>query len=49
MVSPLFLLKDACEGYKIPPQRQIDVRMHKKIVVCEHSGKILVDANTLFD
>lgn len=37
--------RDACGGClnKIPPQRQIDVRMHKKIIVCEYCGKILID------
>ena len=41
--------RDACGGCfnKIPPQRQIDIQMHKKVVVCEHCGRILVDANTL--
>ena len=48
-IAVVSIEREACEGYKIPPQRQIDVRMHKKIVVCEHSGKILVDASTLFD
>jgi predicted nucleic acid-binding Zn-ribbon protein len=38
--------RDACGGCfnKIPPQRQLDIRMHKKIIVCEHCGRILVDA-----
>ncbi|MBL7891310.1 MAG: hypothetical protein JNL63_01670 [Bacteroidia bacterium] len=37
--------RDACGGCfnKIPPQRQLDIRMHKKIIVCEHCGRILVD------
>ena len=48
-IAVVSIEREACEGYKIPPQRQIDVRMHKKIIVCEHSGKILVDASTLFD
>lgn len=39
--------RDACGGCfnKIPPQRQLDIRMHKKIIVCEHCGRILVDAS----
>ena len=39
--------RDACGGCfsKIPPQRQLDVKAHKKIIVCEHCGRILVDAN----
>lgn len=39
--------RDACGGCfnKIPPQHQLDIRMHKKIIVCEYCGRILVDAN----
>ena len=38
--------RDACGGCfnKIPPQRQLDIRMHKKIIVCEYCGRILVDS-----
>ncbi|HTF06444.1 MAG TPA: C4-type zinc ribbon domain-containing protein [Bacteroidia bacterium] len=41
--------RDACGGCfnKIPPQRQLDIRTHKKIIVCEHCGRILVDADFL--
>ncbi len=37
--------RDACGGCfnKIPPQRQLDVRMHKKIIVCEYCGRIMID------
>ncbi len=37
--------RDACGGCfaKIPPQRQLDVRMRKKVVVCEYCGRILID------
>lgn len=37
--------RDACGGCfnKIPPQRQLDIKLHKKILVCEHCGRILVD------
>jgi predicted nucleic acid-binding Zn-ribbon protein len=39
--------RDACGGCfnKIPPQRQLDIRQHKKVIVCEHCGRILVDAS----
>lgn len=39
--------RDACGGCfsKIPPQRQLDIRTHKKVIVCEHCGRILVDPN----
>jgi hypothetical protein len=42
--------RDACGGCKniIPPQRQLDIRTHKKVIVCEHCGRILIDAN-MFD
>lgn len=38
--------RDACGGCfnKIPPQTQMDIRTHKRIIVCEHCGRILVDA-----
>ena len=41
--------RDACGGCfnKIPPQRQLDIRQHKKIIVCEHCGRILVDTTLL--
>jgi predicted nucleic acid-binding Zn-ribbon protein len=37
--------RDACGGCfnKIPPQHQMDIRIHKKIIVCEYCGRILVD------
>lgn len=37
--------RDSCGGCnnKIPPQRQLDVKMHQKIVVCEYCGRILID------
>jgi len=41
----VYVQRDACGGCfnKIPPQRQLDVRMHKKIIVCEYCGRILID------
>ena len=37
--------RDACAGCfsKIPPQRQMDIRMRKKIIVCENCGRIMID------
>lgn len=37
--------RDACGGCfnKIPAQRQMDIKLHKKIIVCEYCGRILVD------
>lgn len=41
----VYVQRDACGGCfaKIPPQRQLDVRMRKKVIVCEYCGRILVD------
>ncbi len=37
--------RDACGGCfnKIPPQRQLDIRLRKKVIVCEYCGRILID------
>ena len=37
--------RDACGGCynRIPPQRQVDIRQNKKIIVCEYCGRILVN------
>jgi predicted nucleic acid-binding Zn-ribbon protein len=39
--------RDACAGCftKIPPQRQLDIRQRKKIIVCENCGRIIVDSD----
>jgi len=41
----VYVQRDACGGCfaKIPPQRQVDVRLRKKIIVCEYCGRILID------
>ena len=41
----VYVQRDACGGCfnKIPPQRQLVIRMHKKVIVCEYCGRILVD------
>lgn len=43
------ITRDACGGCfnKIPPQRQLDIRQRKKVIVCEHCGRVLVDAAIL--
>ena len=40
-----YVQRDACGGCfnKIPPQRQLDIRMRKKIIVCEYCGRIMID------
>ena len=44
-LAVVMIERDACGGCfnKIPPQHQLDIRMHKKIIVCEYCGRILVD------
>lgn len=41
----VYVQRDACGGCfnKIPPQRQLDIKMHKKIIVCEYCGRVLID------
>lgn len=41
----VYVQRDACGGCfnKIPPQRQLDIKMHKKIIPCEYCGRIIVD------
>lgn len=38
------VLRDACGGCyaKIPPQRQLEIRQRKRIITCEHCGRILL-------
>ncbi|MDR1336240.1 MAG: C4-type zinc ribbon domain-containing protein [Tannerella sp.] len=37
--------RDACSGCfnKIPPQKQMDIKLRKKIIVCEYCGRIMID------
>lgn len=41
----VYVERGACGGCfnKIPPQRQLDIRMRKKIIVCEYCGRIMID------
>jgi predicted nucleic acid-binding Zn-ribbon protein len=41
------IVRDSCGGCFniIPPQRQSEIRQHKKIIVCEHCGRVLVDTD----
>ncbi len=41
--------RNACGGCfsQIPPQRQLDIQMHKKIIICEHCGRVMIDSNIL--
>ena len=40
--------RESCGGCfgKVPPQMQMEIRQRKKILLCEHCGRILVAANT---
>lgn len=41
----VYIQRNACGGCfnRIPPQKQLEIKMHKKIIVCEYCGRILVD------
>ncbi len=41
----VYVQRDACGGCfnKIPPQRQLDIKMRKKVIVCEYCGRIMID------
>ena len=45
-LAVVYVQRDACGGCfnKIPAQRQLDIRLRKKIIVCEHCGRILIDS-----
>ncbi|EGJ71767.1 protein of unknown function DUF164 [Bacteroides coprosuis DSM 18011] len=44
-LAVVYVERDACGGCfnKIPPQRQLDIRSRKKIIVCEYCGRIMID------
>ncbi len=46
-LSVVPIMRDSCGGCfnVIPPQRQSEIRQHKKVIVCEHCGRILVDTD----
>ena len=41
----VYIQRDACGGCfnRIPPQRQMEIKMHKKVIVCEYRGRIHID------
>jgi len=43
--------RDSCGGCfnKVPPQRQLEIKQRKKVIVCEHCGRILVDQEIMTD
>jgi predicted nucleic acid-binding Zn-ribbon protein len=44
-LAVVYIQRGACGGCfnRIPPQRQLDIKMQKKIIVCEYCGRIMVD------
>jgi predicted nucleic acid-binding Zn-ribbon protein len=42
------VVRGAAAGFAVPPQRQVEIRQGNRIVVCEHTGRIIVDEK-LFD
>lgn len=38
------LERGAAAGYAVPPQRQVEIRQRNRIIACEHTGRIIVDA-----
>jgi len=44
-LSVVPVMRDSCGGCfnAIPPQKQSEIKQHKKIIVCENCGRILVD------
>ncbi len=45
-LAVVYIQRDACGGCfnKIPPQKQMDVKLRKKIIVCEYCGRIMIDS-----
>jgi uncharacterized protein len=41
--------RDACGGCfnQIPPQKQLEISLSKKVIACEHCGRVLVDAEII--
>lgn len=41
----VYVQRNACGGCfnRIPPQRQLEIKMHKKVIVCEYCGRIIID------
>ena len=41
----VYIQRNACGGCfnRIPPQKQMEIKMHKKVSVCEYCGRIMID------
>jgi len=48
-LAVVMVRRGACGGCfnQVPPQRQADIREKKKIIVCEHCGRVLADVEVL--
>lgn len=44
-LAVVYIQRDSCGGCfnKIPPQKQMDIKMRKKVIVCEYCGRIMID------
>lgn len=44
-LAVVYVRRGACGGCfnKIPPQKQLDIKLRKKIIVCEYCGRIMID------
>lgn len=44
-LAVVYIQRDACGGCfnKIPPQKQMDIKLRKKIIVCEYCGRVMID------
>ncbi len=41
----VYIQRNACGGCfnRIPPQKQMEIKLHKKVIVCEYCGRIMID------
>jgi len=48
-LAVVIVQRDSCGGCfnKVPPQQQLEIRQRKKVIVCEHCGRILVDPDII--
>jgi predicted nucleic acid-binding Zn-ribbon protein len=48
-LAVVMVRRGACGGCfnQVPPQRQADIREKKKIIVCEHCGRVLADVEVI--
>jgi predicted nucleic acid-binding Zn-ribbon protein len=50
-LAVVMVMRGACGGCfnVVPPQRQVDIKERKKIIVCEHCGRILADVEAVVE